>query len=409
MKTAFGHLSYCSNIHPGEGWAEHLEALKLHVPLLQQQLAGGAAFGIGLRLSNRASLELSREEALNAFRAWLRERNAYVFTMNGFPFGGFHRQRVKDQVHAPDWRTNERLQYTLRMFRLLASLLPSGMEGGISTSPLSYKPWFAEASERAEALEQATWNILQVLEYLVGLRLRGGPLMHLDLEPEPDGLLENSVEFTGWFTEDLEPLALALLEEKFALSRSRASELLRDHLRLCYDVCHFAIQYEDPKTVFQALARHGIRIGKIQLSAALQVLWPRDLSSREDLARRLRVFDEPVYLHQVVARYEDGLLRSFRDLPDAWQQVQDPSLREWRAHFHVPLFSGTFQGCDSTSWAVENVLRLQRARPLCSELEVETYTWEVLPEALKTDLNASIARELRWVLERLEPNPQPEP
>lgn len=408
MKTAYGHLSYCSNIHPGEGWAEHLEALKLHVPLLQQ-LAGGAAFGIGLRLSNRASLELSREETLSAFRQWLRERNAYVFTMNGFPFGGFHQQRVKDQVHAPDWRTNERLQYTLRMFRLLASLLPPDMEGGISTSPLSYKPWLAHAQDRTKALEQATWNILQVLEYLVGLRLRGGPLMHLDLEPEPDGLLENSREFIGWFTEDLEPLALVLLEEKFGLIRTRAAELLRDHMRLCYDVCHFAVQYEDPETVFHALKQHGIRIGKIQLSAALQIQWPRDPAARQALARRLRVFDEPVYLHQVVARHDAGLFHSFRDLPEAWGEVQDPSLREWRAHFHVPLFTEAFQGFNSTSEVVASVLRQQRVQPLCNALEVETYTWEVLPQALKTDLNASIARELRWVLDRLEPKPQPEP
>lgn len=401
MKTAFGHLTYCSNIHPGESWTEHLAALKSHIPALRNELAADSLFGIGLRLSNRASLELSKQDVLTEFQHWLKQTGAYVFTMNGFPYGGFHHQRVKDEVHAPDWRSTERLHYTLRMFRILAALLPESMEGGISTSPLSYKPWFHAVDQQEQAREQATWHVVHVLEYLVQLRLQGGPRMHLDLEPEPDGLLENSREFIRWFVEDLEPLACAVLQEKLDLSKQKAADFLREHIRLCYDVCHFAIQYEHPETVFQRLAQEGIRIGKIQLSAALKIHWPADADGRRALQTSLQAFDEPVYLHQVVSRHTNGDLRAFRDLPEAWPELDLASLKEWRAHFHVPLFATGYQGLESTADVVKEVLNHHRAQPLCSELEVETYTWEVLPQALKTDLHQSITRELRWVLDQL--------
>src|SRR5690606_37658144 len=138
-------------------------------------------FGIGLRLSNTASLELSKEANLQAFKAWLQEQDCYVFTMNGFPYGGFHNTVVKDQVHTPDWTTANRVAYTIRLFRLLAALLPEGMEGGVSTGPLSYKLWSRCAEEKAAVTESATLNLLLVVEQLVRIRRSGGPLLHIDI------------------------------------------------------------------------------------------------------------------------------------------------------------------------------------------------------------------------------------
>ena len=191
MKLPAGHLTYCTNIHPGESWADHFGALKQNFPQIKQALSPGAPMGIGLRLSNQASLEILHGDNLQQFREWLTETGAYVFTMNGFPYGGFHHVRVKDQVHAPDWTTSHRLEYTLRIFRILSALLPAGTDGGISTSPLSYKPWFETADDLQQAKEAATRNILQVAEELHVLKQQTGLNMHLDVEPEPDGILES--------------------------------------------------------------------------------------------------------------------------------------------------------------------------------------------------------------------------
>lgn len=57
-------LSYCTNIHPAESWAETREALFTCVPRIRQELAAmdsplkNLPLGIGLRLSARAAAEL---------------------------------------------------------------------------------------------------------------------------------------------------------------------------------------------------------------------------------------------------------------------------------------------------------------------------------------------------------------
>ena len=136
------HLSYCSNIHPGESWEATFRNLKIYIPEVRSRLKHQGPFGIGLRLSHEASLVLERPEKLEEFQTWLLQANAYVFTLNGFPYGDFHRHIVKEKVHFPDWTTLERKDYTTRLFRILVQLLPPGMEGGISTSPISYRHWF---------------------------------------------------------------------------------------------------------------------------------------------------------------------------------------------------------------------------------------------------------------------------
>ena len=85
-----GHLSYCSNIHPAETWEETFKNLELYLIGVKQEVCKDQPFGIGLRLSNRAALELSDKKTLESFKIWLRQNNLYVFTLNGFPFGNFH-------------------------------------------------------------------------------------------------------------------------------------------------------------------------------------------------------------------------------------------------------------------------------------------------------------------------------
>ncbi|MEX2568428.1 MAG: xylose isomerase, partial [Cyclobacteriaceae bacterium] len=114
MRIADFHLTYCTNIHPGESWDATFKNLKKYIPGIKSRISPDRAFAIGLRLSDEASRELTREENLVKFKNWLKEIDSYVFTLNGFPYGGFHRQVVKDEVHHPDWTTPERKDYTIR-------------------------------------------------------------------------------------------------------------------------------------------------------------------------------------------------------------------------------------------------------------------------------------------------------
>lgn len=348
------HLTYCTNIHPAVGWEAVLESLRAHAPALKARLSPDAPFGIGLRLSGAESAELLEGDRLERFREWLDSEGLYVFTLNAFPHGTFHGQPVKADVHAPDWRDPERVDYTLRMARILEALLPDGVDGTISTSPLSYRPWLADG----DAWRRCTANLVRVGEALRGTRVA------LAIEPEADGALADCADLIEWWPDELD----------------------REHVTVCFDACHAAVAYEEPGAALDALAGAGIRVGKAQLSAALR-LAP---AMREEL----RPFADPIYLHQVSQR---DPARSWPDLPDALSAGGEGD--EWRVHFHVPIFLGGYGALESTQGHLRECIG--RVRGMTSQLEIETYTWDVLPAALKASSVDSIAREYEWVLDVL--------
>lgn len=402
MLTDAGHLTYCTNIHAGETWRDHLNALKINFPAVKEKISPNKPMGIGLRLSNEASADLIKKENLSDFKQWLEDQDAYVFTMNGFPYGGFHRTVVKDQVHTPDWVSNERVEYTLRLFHILTALIPEGMDGGVSTSPLSYKLWFTNQGQLNEAKENATKNIIRIIENLIQIHQSTGKLLHLDIEPEPDGLLESGTEFIDWFEYELLPVGISIIRPKMNISNHEAEDLIKEHLRLCYDVCHFAIGYEDHQTTINRLAERGIKVGKIQISAALKARMNSPEIKTESIKENFSRFNESVYLHQVVAKTKEGKLLRYPDLPEALNEKENPLISEWRAHFHVPIFAEKFDLLASTHDEIIEVLSIQKKKPFTNHLEVETYTWEVLPQNLRLPLRDSVIRELQWVKNILE-------
>lgn len=401
MKTPFGHLTYCTNIHSGESWEEHFAQLQKHLPQVKKSLSPNQPFGIGLRLSNQASMQLGAKGGLNFFKDWLTQQDCYVFTINGFPFGGFHHTVVKEDVHTPDWLTAERVEYTNRLAHILAHLLPDGVEGGISTSPLSYRYWFNGEAAKQEATRRATQNVLNVLQTLIQIKEATGKTIHLDIEPEPDGLLESGEEFLAWYKEILLPIGIEWLREKLDYTESESRAAINEHITLCYDVCHFAIGFEDHAQVLQQLKAAGIKVGKLQISAALKALLPQEASTQQKVFETFSLFNEPVYLHQVVAQNGEGTLLRFRDLPQALEDMAAIKAKEWRAHFHVPLFEAEYGVLQSTQQDIIDVLKLHCTEPFTQHLEVETYTWEVLQPHLKIPLTDSIIRELQWVQAQL--------
>ncbi len=403
MKTKYGHLTYCTNIHAGESWENHFAQLQEYIPVIKQKISPDEPFGIGLRLSDNASLELIKERELLNFQQWLSANDCYVFTMNGFPYGGFHRTVVKDKVHAPDWTSEDRVDYTIRLAKILSRVLPDGMEGGISTSPLTYRFWHSE-EQVSEIFMKTTLHLLQVVDQLIQIKQTTGKLIHIDIEPEPDGLLGDGKDFLDWYSKYLVPLGIPFISKYFGCSEQSAELHIRQHIQLCYDVCHFAVGFEDHVAMIQELKTLGIRTGKIQISAALRAELPENPVKRNAVITSFSGYNEPVYLHQVVALQHNGQLKRYRDLPDALN-VADPSLaKEWRAHFHVPVFEEKLGLLRSTQKDIEKVVALHKQDPFTSHLEVETYTWEVLPEAQKLPVADSIIREMQWVKSLLADN-----
>lgn len=399
------HLTYCSNIHPGESWLEVFTNLEKYILELKSRLSPTEPFGIGLRLADIAAKELLESNNLAQFQAWLTQHNLYVFTLNGFPYGGFHRQVVKDQVYAPDWSTQERVIYTLNLAQILAVLLPEELDGGISTLPLSYKPWWLEDEVTFDTvLKKSCLNIASVVVEMICTHDKTGKILHIDLEPEPDGLIENTSEIIDFYQNWLLPIGGNYLSEKLNIEQHLAEIKLLEHVRVCYDTCHFSVEYEEPQSVFARLQSAGIKIGKIQISAAIQVKIPADVEKRSLIVERLRPFAESTYLHQVIERRNDGTLHHYPDLITALPHLEESLAEEWRTHFHVPIFIHDYQILQSTQDDIATILHLLQTNNACSHLEIETYTWDVLPSEIKIDLLTSIQREYEWVLKEFAAN-----
>jgi hypothetical protein len=392
------HLTYCTNIHAGETWDEIEASLAVHLPRIKAAVAPDRPFGLGLRLSGIAADALREPPRLERFKAFLQEHRTYVFTVNAFPYGPFHGTRVKEEVYQPDWRSGERLRFTNLAAGLLAALLPedAGLGGSVSTVPGTFRPLAGAPG----AVGEMASNYVRHAAHLVELERRTGRRIALAIEPEPCCFLETIEETIAFFENHLlgKP-ARRQLKEDAGVADSEAEELLRRHLGVCYDVCHAAVEFEDPDASLAALDAAGIAVTKLQLTAALRV--PEIGSTGRQL---LEPFDDGTYLHQVVERRGSGELGRFSDLAPAFDWLDaGKASGEWRIHCHVPVFVDDLGALATTRPFLRRVLERVRARCVSPHLELETYTWDVLPPAYRgEDKAVSIARELNWVLDELE-------
>ena len=378
------HLGYCTNVHRGETWDETWRALRDHTLRVKERVCPRGPYGIGLRLGAAAARELADPARLAEFRRWLDANDCYVFTINGFPYGPFHGERVKEAVFRPDWSTPERLAYTNQLFDLLAELLPPGVPGSVSTLPGSHKTFGVGADELNAIFE----NLRHCREHIEKVATASGHDLHLGLEPEPLGLFETSGETLKFF---------GLYYDRHPQDR----DFFR-FIGLNYDTCHLAIEFEEPGRALERITGAGIRLSKLHFSSALR-LQP----TPENLAR-LAGFDEPVYFHQVIASHGPSQpLRRFKDLPDALKFASGAALadlgEEWRVHFHIPLHAEPGGDFGSTRDHLLGAMDwLARQPQKCAHIEMETYTWEVLPAELRSgDVADQVVREYEWTLAEL--------
>ena len=388
------HLTYCLNIHPGETWAENLAAIREHAVRVKQFVAPEGWFGLGLRLSAQAAADLAgdaalRNEALDVFA----EHQMYPFSVNAFPYGKFHAGPVKENVYAPDWRSAARRDYTMQVADILSGWLPEGVDGSISTVPGSFKEWITSADDAAAMAR----NLGAVAAYLAALEEDTGREIHLGLEPEPSCFLETTAETVAFFRGALWAAGADVVRKIRGCDAAQAGEILRKHIGVCFDTCHVALQFEDPLEALRKYRNEGIRISKVQLSAALMT------GGTDECWNALRPYAEGVYLHQVKSRVASGEIRSWTDLPLALADGADHfGIEETRVHFHVPLF---FQGngpLASTASTLSPDFFRELRQGATSHVEIETYTFDVLPADIRpADVVKSISREFAWVEELL--------
>jgi hypothetical protein len=375
-------LSYCTNVHPGRSLAEVEQGLDRYTLPVKSQF--GAPLAAGLWLAAPVARELlSNRGRLGSFQSALHRRGLTCHTLNAFPYGDFHSRRVKENEYLTYWADYRRLEYTIDCARILAELLPEGTDGSISTLPLGFK----EFPQPAGFLRHCIDNLIQLAIAFDRLHEETGRLIRLAIEPEPYCLLETTGEVIRFFDQ--------LWHEAAAQNRL---EIARRHLGLCYDVCHQAVEFEEIEPSIRSLAAAGIRLNKIQISCALELESPADnIEGRQALAR----YVEERYLHQTMARNRSGNVLRQVDLTRALALDPPADFRDcpaWRIHFHVPVDAERLGPLSTTRRELRQALAAVALLDEAPHLEVETYTWEVLPdrsaEASANPLIEGLAREL---------------
>jgi len=374
------HLAYCTNVHPAEDLDGVLDQLRRFGEPVRAAL-GTERLGMGLWLADTAAATLAADPGeVDRLRRGLDRRGLEVVTLNGFPYRGFHAATVKQAVYHPDWTQPRRLAYTLNLASVLAELMPDdAVRGSVSTVPLGWRDPWPEWAQRA-ALDQLD----RLTEGLATVAARTGRPVRAGLEPEPGCVVESSAEAVD---------RLGAIDHEWA--------------GLCLDACHLAVGFEDPVTALGRIKGSGLPVVKAQASAALHAEHPADPATRRALAS----FAEQRFLHQTRERAGDGLRRR-DDLPGALEgdpggEDALPGDGPWRVHFHVPLHAEPQPPLRSTRAELGATLDALFGGPtaVTDHVEVETYTWGVLPSAARPTDDAGlidgIAAELAWVRDRL--------
>ncbi|TQS43399.1 metabolite traffic protein EboE [Cryptosporangium phraense] len=384
-----GHLSYSTLVHAGDTWAEMDASLRTHVPAVKAAVSPDQPFAVSLRLSAASVGTLIGDpRERGRLKSYLDANDLYVYTVNAFPYGPFKGGPVKERVYEPDWTTDDRARYTMGVADILAEISPPSVHPSIQTAPLAYRP-----NVTGEAyVDACTRQVLRVVAHLVGLERRTGRRVTLAIEPEPHCYLETTDETVTYFTERLYPAAPELARLA-GIPVSEAIGALRRHVGVVFDIGHQAVGFEDIPDSLRKLVAAGIPIFKLQAAAAL---WISRVTA--EAVEAARAFTDTIYLSQTVER-RDGRTTRYLDLEDAlyaWEK--DPGDRELRTHFHVPVFLDDLGPFRTTRFAVEEAFRMHRETPLSEHLEIETYTWDVLPPGLKHGgIDDYVRRELDFV------------
>lgn len=398
LGAGLGHLTYSTLVHAGDTWPDMWESLTTYVPRVKARVSPDAPFGICLRLSAASASTLAADPyERGRLAGFLSEHDLYVFTVNAFVYGGFKDKPVKEAVYEPDWATEERVRYTTDVADILAEIAPADVQPSIQTPPMGFKPKVTGP----EVVAAYRRNVLRVAAHLVELERRTGKTITLAIEPEPACFVETADEAIEYFADHLySGEAAAELAALADLPISEANAALRRYIGLVYDVGHQAVEFEDPVPALRKLVAAGIPVFKLQLAAALRIP-----EVREEDVERLRRFAGTIYLTQTVERRGGEITRhlNLEDAFAAWEADPDHATpREWRIHFHVPIFLEHLGELQTTRESTAAALALHRAQPLSRHVEIETYTFDVLPDEFKTgDIVDYVSRELEWATAEL--------
>ncbi|AWB67419.1 hypothetical protein C2869_13650 [Saccharobesus litoralis] len=388
-------LTYCANVHPCMHLAQQKQNLELWFKQVREQ-RDLPFMASGLWLSNPLANEiLLNRDNLAFFKTALANNGVSLTTLNGFPYGDFHADIVKDKVYLPDWSDPKRLRYTKKLAAILAECMPKNSKNGtISTLPLGYKPHWDLAKGIGSCIQ-----LIELAQYLQELEQKTGKHIVVCLEMEPDCVLESTSELIDFFEQDLIPQAELL---------GVSSQVIKRYIGCCVDTCHQAVMYESLADSLQQITTAGITLGKIQISNAVF----GKINKASDIAALCSTFKDPKFMHQCKLRLPDGNIISVADLNKTVLTttfVRNVQGFDCTLHYHVPIHCthlncrGTNHQLETTQHAILDTLDFLANNPaIRPHLEIETYTWLNLladgqSKVAQTDLIQGLLAEFTWL------------
>ena len=395
LENGLGHLSYSTLVHLGDNWAEMNASLREFLPQVKKRISPNAPFAVSLRISAASAKTLSESaEERKSLIDFLAKEDLYVYTVNAFPYGPFKGEVVMEKVYEPDWTTDARVDYTNSVADILAEITPAHINPSIQTAPLAFKPNVAGETY----IQTFTDGVFKVVAHLRELEERTGRRVKLAIEPEPACYLETTDETVAYFKERIySPAGVRGLAQIAGIPLSEAEGAIRRYLGVVFDIGHQSVGFENITDSLTKLIEAGIPIFKLQEAASL---WVKDLTL--DKVSALRRFTDTIYLSQTSLK-QDGVITKYLNLGEALDAFESaPVKTEMRTHFHVPVFLEELGPFLTTRFGVQEALKMHRETPLSDHLEIETYTWDVLPAELKTgDIIDYVSRELEFVRNEL--------
>lgn len=386
-------LLYCTNIHFGESWKEIFYILKFYSRKMRNNFISYDQFGVGLRLSNISVIDISKFLVKFDFLFWLSCNNFYIKSINGFPYGFFSSNYIKDNVYLPDWSLFQRYIYSRRIIILFSFFLKKNY-GGISVLPISYKFFFFNFIYNSVYIKSIMY-LCNLIVLLHNIYIKNKILLHLDIEPEPDCIISNTIDFINFFKNWLFNKCVLYFFFNKSFIIKNVYFFISNYIRICFDICHSSVEFESVRQSIHCLSFSGLKIGKIQISSSLKF----KNCNFNDICI-FSYFPDTPYLHQVYGNtfYENIIL--YRDISLCDVFLYNENILEYRIHYHIPIFLENYEFFESTQDYIVSMFYFLSNKNFCSILEIETYTFDILPCYLKVNIFHSLFREYMWIFNK---------
>jgi len=328
----------------------------------------------------KITANIKKKKNILTLKKWLDNENVYISSINGFVYRDFHEKNIKEKIYHPDWSFNERILYTIDLINILHGLKKKIKSLSISTVPISYSFW-VKKKYKCYLLYKSSKNILKVMPILLYTKN-----IHLDIEPEPDCTLYNVETFITFFNKWLIPIA----KNKTIFKTSD----VRFYIRICYDICHFSVMFVNHVNAALSLNKNKIKIGKIQVSSALELVVPKDKFSKKNLLKNLLFIRKSSFLHQVTEK--DGTkFITYSDIKYSIKKFVNKTNNILRIHCHTPIYKHAINKLSTTHLDTYNALKYFLFKLNIYHIEIETYTHDLLSDDDKFE---SIINEYTWLI-----------